>query len=75
MAGGAVGLAGEGAQAGLGQRLGGFVLQLLRHRAVQLGGQLRRVVEVLRADLEQLVAGALLQPLGEGRVVLCARGL
>ena len=41
--------------------------------AVELCEQRGRVVEVVGADLEQLLAGPLLQPLGEARVVLGAR--
>ena len=33
--------------------------------AVELGEQRRGLVEVVRADLEQLLAGPLLEPLGE----------
>ena len=72
---GTVRLAGERAQARLGERLGRLALQLDRRRAVELGEQRGRAVEVERADLEQLLARALLQPPGEARVVLGPRRL
>ena len=47
--------------------------QLLGWSAVQLGEEERRVVEMVGTDLEQFLAGALLEPLREPRVLLCAR--
>ena len=49
--------------------------ELDRRGAVELGEQRGRAVEVEGADLEQLLAGPLLQPLGEARVMLGARRL
>ena len=43
--------------------------------ALELDEELDRLVEVVRADLEELVAGPLGEPLGEARVVLGAREL
>src|SRR5947209_15333732 len=54
------------------QRLGRLGGELLRGRAVELGDELGRLVEVVRPDLEELVADALLQPAGEAPVVLGA---
>src|SRR5204862_494546 len=62
MARGPVRLACEGPQACFRERLGRLALQVDRHRAGELGGQLRRMVEVIGPDLEQLFARALLQP-------------
>ena len=72
---GAVRFAREGTQACLGQRLGRVAPELVRHRAVQLGGQFRGMVEVIGTDLQELVARAFLQPLGERGMVIGPRGL
>ena len=61
-------LARERATAGIRQRLRRFLAQLCRSGAVELCEQAGSLVEMERADLEQLVAGALAEPLGE-RVV------
>ncbi len=70
LAAGAVRLARERAAAGLLERGRSLARQLRRRGAVELGLQLGRVVEVVGPDLEQLLAGPLVQPLGEPRVEL-----
>ena len=62
-------LAGQSAPARLLQGLGSFSRELGRRRAVQVGEERRRVVEVVRADLEQLVARSLAEPLRKARMV------
>src|SRR5207237_9338756 len=57
---------------GLRQDHGGLPRELRGRRAVELGLQPRRLVEVERADLEQLVARALVEPLRKARVILGA---
>ena len=66
-------LARERALPTAGQRLGRLARQLRRRSAVELGQEHRGMVEMVRADLEQLLAGALLDPLREPRVLLRAR--
>src|SRR4029077_3472711 len=62
----------ERSDAGFVERLRGLLLQLGGSRAVQLRKQCRRTLQVERADLEQLLAGALFQPFGEACVMLGA---
>src|SRR5438034_168507 len=62
LTGGAMRLACERAPSGRLERLRGLVGQLRRRTAVELGDQRRRLVEMVGADLEQLLAGALAQP-------------
>ena len=59
MARGLVRLSGQGAPAGLLERLGSLAGQVGGRRAVELGEERRGVVEVVRPDLEQLVARSL----------------
>ena len=66
-------LARERALARVRQRHRRLLAQLGGRRAVELGEEHRRLVEVERADLEQLVARAVVQPLGE-RVVQVGAG-
>src|SRR6185503_15754562 len=66
-------LAGESAPAGLLQDLGSLSREVCRRRAVEVGEERCRVVEVVRADLEQLVARPLAEPLCEARMVTCPR--
>ena len=65
-------LARKGAASGFLERAGRLARQIGRRGAVELGEQRRGMVEVVCADLEQLVAGSLAQPLGEAGVVLRA---
>ena len=66
---------GRGRAPGLLERRGRLARQIGGRSAVELGEERRGVVEVVRPDLEQLVAGPLAQPLGEARMVLRARRL
>jgi hypothetical protein len=68
-------LARERAPSGGLERFRGLVSQLGRWAAVELGDQGRRLVEMVGADLEQLLAGALAQPVGEALVQVGPRGL
>src|SRR5207237_10127161 len=72
---GAEALARQRALARLGERRGSLLRELGRRFALELLVQPRRLVEMERADLQQLLAGALRQPCGEERVVLGARRL
>ena len=72
---GLVRLAGEGAAAGLLERRGGPRRQLGRRRTVELLVQRRRVVEVVGADLDELLAGPLVQPVRDLDVQLGPRSL
>jgi hypothetical protein len=62
-------LAGERSATRLLQGRCGLAGQVGRWRSVEIGEKRRRVVEVVRPDLEQLVAGPLSEPLGEARMV------
>ena len=57
------------------QGLGRVVHELLRSGAVELLEQRHRMVEVVGADLDQLLARTLLEPAGEARMVAGAGGL
>ncbi len=59
----------------LDQRCRGLLRELLGRRTLELGQELDRLVEVVRADLDELLARALREPLGEARVVLRPREL
>src|SRR5215211_8867399 len=65
----------EGAAAGLLEDGGGAGGEVGRRRPVELGQQRARLVEVERADLEQFVAGSIVEPVGEAQVVLGPRSL
>ncbi len=62
---GAVGLAGERPAPGRLERRGGLRHELRRDDAVELLQQRRRLLEVVGADLDELVGGALPEPAGE----------
>ena len=68
-------LAREGAAARRFERLRGVGGELPRRGAVELLEQGGGLVEVVGADLEQLLAGALAQPVGEALVEVRSRGL
>ena len=71
----AEGLARQRAPARARERVRGLLGELRRSGAVELLEQAGRLVEMERADLEQLVAGALAEPLRERVVQVGARGL
>src|SRR5205823_6750287 len=72
---GVVGLAAQCAAAGRLECLRRRLRELERRPPVELREELRRVVEVVRADLEQLLIRAFPEPLRELRVKLGARRL
>ena len=68
-------LARHRALCGLDERVGRFVRELFGRRPLELGEELDGLVEVVRADLDELLARALGEPLREPGVVLRPRDL
>ena len=70
-----IGLAAECALSCDLEHVRGRLRELERRPPVELGQEQTRLIQVVRADLQQLLVGALAQPFGELLVVLGARRL